>query len=160
MIEFRNSKKKKILFLILFPLLIISIIMIGIIIALEEKLIYPFIVTVLISMALLFCMLNAVLCYFKYDDEKMVFRSLLKVETVYFKDVEFFGIGKSTPIMGAGRANSVGGGNWSRLTYFLIKTKDKKYQPDIPVKYENAELIKNDLVEKIKKINPKCVVKF
>lgn len=160
MIEFRNSKKKKILFLILFPLLIILIIMIGIIIALEEKSIYPVIITVLISMALLFCMLNILLCYFKYDDEKMVFRSLLKVETVYFKDVEFFGTGKSTPIMGAGRANSVGGGNWSRLTYFLIKTKDKKYQPDIPVKYENAELIKKDLVEKIKKVNPKAVIKF
>lgn len=160
MIEFRNSKKKKILFLILFPLLIISMIMIGIIIALEEKLIYPVIVTVLLSMALLFSMLNILLCYFKYDDEKMIFRSLLKVETVYFKDVEFFGTGKSTPIMGAGRANSVGGGNWSRLTYFLIKTKDKKYQPDIPVKYENAELIRNDLVEKIKKVNPKAVIKF
>ena len=38
--------------------------------------------------------------------------------------------------------------------YDSFKTKDKKYQPDIPVNYDNMHLIKDDLVEKIRKTKP------
>lgn len=164
MVKFENSLKRKIWASIGAGILILGMNVCGTVITIEEKSIYPVLITALFSIAVLFGLLNTILCYFMYDDEKIVFRSLFKVNTVYFTDVEFFGIGKSTPIMGAGKGASLGGGtgvnNIGRISYYLIKTKDKKFQPDIVVNYENAGLLKEDLTSRIKKVNPGCVVKI
>ena len=161
MVNFENSKKKKILISIIGTLVSFYSLAIGIILFIDSHSFLCLLFSVIISIGFFVLTLTTCLCYFKYDDEKIIFRSLFKVETVYFKDIEFFGTGKSTVIVAAGIGGGlVTDGSHGRITYYLVKTKDKKYQPDIPVNYDNMHLIKDDLVEKIRKTNPRVIIKF
>ena len=161
MVTLKNSGKKKTALSIITVLTALIVLELCFILSQEEHSIWPLIIGFLALIIGFINVLNINLCYFSYDEEKMIFRSLFKVETVYFKDILFFGTGKSNPIMGSGKAGgTAASGNGGRISYYLVKTEEKNYQPDIPVTQTNAELIKTDLTEKIRNAHPRAVIKF
>ena len=148
MVTFTNSKTKKFWLSFLILVFTLSVLTIAVILFIEERSFWAPLIGIFGLTIGIVNLLMVNRCYFSYDDQKMTFRSIFKTETVYFKDIDFFGTGKSSPI------------SKTRIYYFLVKTKEKNYQPDIPVTQTNAELIKTDLADKIRKANPHVVIKF
>ncbi|MBP5587175.1 MAG: hypothetical protein J6X37_00410 [Treponema sp.] len=161
MITLKHSGKKKAALSLFTVLTTLAVFSLCCILSKEDHSMWPLIIGSLALIIGFVNVLNINQSYFSYDDEKMIFRSLFKAETVYFKDIIFFGTGKSNPIMGTGQSAGVAsGGNGGRISYYLVKTAQKKYQPDIPLNQDNSELIKADLTEKIRNANPRAVIKF
>ncbi|MBR0155379.1 MAG: hypothetical protein IJM22_04815 [Treponema sp.] len=161
MITLKHSGKKKAALSLFTALTALAVFSLCCILSKEDHSMWSLIIGSLTLIIGFVNVLNINQSYFSYDDEKMIFRSLFKAETVYFKDILFFGTGKSNPIMGSGKAGgTAASGNGGRISYYLVKTKAKNYQPDIPLNQDNSELIKADLTEKIRTTNPRAVIKF
>lgn len=81
----------------------------------------------------------------EYDGEKMVTRSFKNQETFYFKDIVFFGLK-------AGSVKTVR----TRTCYWVVKTKEKTAQIDVPVDVGKKEFW--DFLDTMKNANPNVVI--
>lgn len=80
----------------------------------------------------------------EYDSEKLVSISFGRRTEFYYKDIIYFG-----------RKNS-GNNLRPRYSYWLLKTKEKSFQPEIQVSTNIAEL--NDFLDTMKSANPQIVM--
>lgn len=89
--------------------------------------------------------INILTAKIEYDSEKMVTRSFKNQETFYFKDIVFFGLK-------AGSVKTVR----TRTCYWVVKTKEKTAQIDVPVDVGKKEFW--DFLDAMKNANPNVVI--
>lgn len=90
--------------------------------------------------------LNTLVGYFRFDEEKMEFRTLVVRKSVFYKDIVYFGCKEGVPVSRKGR-----------LSYFCVKTKDKSYQPDLFLRENNRDQL-IELTDAMKRVNPTIVI--
>lgn len=112
----------------------------------EEEAVWLPIVCLFIAVCLIVGNMNTVRGYFRFDEEKIVFRKITTVEIIYYRDIEYFGWKRSVPV-----ARKTGN------SYISVKTKEKIYHPDLFLKEENMNQL-TELKELMKLRNPAIVI--
>ncbi|WP_407399972.1 hypothetical protein [Treponema sp.] len=99
-----------------------------------------------LGLAFLAAGINILMARIEYDDEKLITRSFKKQKVFYFKDICFFGkrIGTST--------------GKTRISYWIIKTKEETSHIDIPVNFQTQEF--EDFIAAMQRANPNMRIKM